>query len=131
MSNTTTKNILLSQPRVGQGEVTPTVALTHTVVNGDKTVEVKAEVPGVDPSTIEVSFENLTVHIRCEKGELAIPLNPAVDISKIKADIVWGMLTLVIPLPEPPASGKIKVNIHESAPVKGKTQPSPQVKHED
>jgi HSP20 family molecular chaperone IbpA len=131
MANTTTKNILLSQPKIGQNEVIPTVALAYTVVNTEKTIQIKAEVPGVDPSTIEVSFEDHTVYVRCEKGELSVPLTPAVDITKVKADIVWGMLTLVIPLPEPPASGKIKVSIHDTAPVKGKTQPSPQVKHED
>jgi HSP20 family molecular chaperone IbpA len=127
MSNTTTKSILLSQPKIGQNEVIPTVALTHTVINTEKTVEIKAEVPGVDPSTIEVGFGDHTVHVRCSKGELSVPINPSVDISKIKADIIWGMLTLVIPLPAPPASGKIKINIHDSAPLKGKPQPSSQV----
>jgi HSP20 family molecular chaperone IbpA len=121
MANTTTKNILLSQPKIGQNEVIPTVALAYTVVNTEKTIEVRAEVPGVDPSTIEVSFEDHTVYVRCEKGELSVPLNPTVDITKIKADIIWGMLTLVIPLPEPPASGKIKVSIHDTAPAKSKT----------
>jgi HSP20 family molecular chaperone IbpA len=143
MANTTTKNILLSQPKIGQNEAIPTVALAYTVVNKEKTIEVKAEVPGIDPSTIEVGFKEHTIHVSCAKGELSIPVSPTVDTSKIKADIVWGMLTLVIPLPEPPASGKIKVSIHDSAPVKGKPQPSaqpsaqeshqakPQVKRED
>jgi HSP20 family molecular chaperone IbpA len=117
--------MLLSQPKIGQSEATPTVTLTHTIVGTEKEIKIKAEVPGVDPSTIEVSFEEHTVYISCEKGKLSVPLTPAVDITKAKADIVWGMLTLVIPLPEPPASGKIKVSIHDTVLVKSKSPVKP------
>jgi HSP20 family molecular chaperone IbpA len=120
MANTTTKNILLSQSKIGQVEGIPTVILPHTTVHQEKATEVKVEVPGIDPSTIEVSFEDNNLHVHCEKGELSLPVDPTVDTAKIKADIVWGMLTLVIPMPEPPASRTIKVSIHESAPAKAK-----------
>jgi HSP20 family molecular chaperone IbpA len=128
MSSTTTKNILLSQSKIGQTEGTPTVALIRTVTRTEKAIEIKAEVPGVDPSTIEVFSENNTIHVYCEKGELSVPVDPTVDTSKIKADVVWGMLTLQIPLPEPASSRVIKVSIHDTVapakphPVKPSTQ---------
>jgi len=124
MANTTTKNILLSQSKIGQIESIPTVTLTHTTVYHEKTTEVKVEVPGIDPSTIEVSFEDNNLHVHCERGELTLPVDPTVDTSKIKADIIWGMLMLVIPLPEPPVSRTIKVSIHDSVPAKKKTEES-------
>jgi len=49
---------------------------------------------------------------------LTIPVDPTVDPAKIKADILWGMLTLSVPIPEPPVSRTIKVGIHDTAPVK-------------
>jgi HSP20 family molecular chaperone IbpA len=125
MASTTTKNMLLSQPKIGQSEIISTVTLTHTVINTEEAIEIKAEVPGVDPSTIEVSFEDHTVYVRCEKGVLSVPVTPVVDITRAKADIVWGMLTLIIPLPEPPASGKIKVSIYDTVPVKSKPSVKP------
>lgn len=110
MSSTSTKNILLSQPRIGQNEVS-VVALAHTIKSesGETTVEI--EVPGVDPSTIDVNCEGTTLTVACAKGQLTIPVDPTVDTSKISADILWGMLTLTIPAPAVPAPQSIKVNV--------------------
>ena len=126
---TSSKSLVLSQPKSGQGEVGPTVVtLPSTTVTREDATEVKVEIPGVDPSTVQVEFEGHTLRIRCEKGELTLPLNPNTDTSKITADILWGMLTLTIPLPAPPAIGSIKVSIHDVA----KAAPSKsRVKHED
>ena len=121
MSNTTTKNILLSQSKIGQTEGVLTPVLSHTAVQNEASTEIKVEVPGVDPATIHVGFENNTLQVQCEKGELTLPVGLTVDISRIKADILWGVLTLVIPEPEPPVARVIKVSIHDSAPAKKTT----------
>lgn len=113
MSNTNTRNLILSQPKSGQNEVVQTVTLPHTTVRTDFSTEVAVEVPGVDPSTVEVGFENGHLLIRCERGELLLPINPTIDVSKIKADIKWGVLALSIPLPETPEARTIKVRIHD------------------
>jgi HSP20 family molecular chaperone IbpA len=117
MSSTTTKNIILSQAKYGQNEGIQVVTLAHTTVHTDSTTEVKVEVPGVDPSTIHVSLENNQIFVHCEKGGLAIPIDPTVDTTKVKADIIWGMLILSIPLPEPPVVRSIKVSVHDTAPA--------------
>lgn len=110
MSSTSTKNILLSQPRIGQNEVS-VAALTHTIKNDGGEITVEIEVPGVDPSTIDVNCEGTSLTVSCAKGRLAIPVDPTVDTSKISADILWGMLTLTIPAPAAPAPQSIKVNV--------------------
>ena len=117
MANTTTKSILLSQSKTGAVDVVSAPTLTHSLFRKATSTEVKVEVPGVDPASIQVGFENNHIHIDCEKGVLNIPVDPTVDTSKIKADVVWGLLTLSIPLPEVPVSRTIKVSVHESAPA--------------
>ena len=118
MANTTTKNILLSQSKIGQSEGVFVPTLTHSSTQNDTATEVKVEVPGVDPATVHVGFENNALQVQCEKGELTLPVGPTVDVSKIKADILWGILTLLIPLPEPPAARTIKVSVHDGGPAK-------------
>jgi len=118
MSNTNTRNLVLSQPKAGQGESIQVLTLPHTTVQTATSTEVKVEIPGVDPSTIGVGFEHNLLHVHCDKGELTLPIDPTVDASKIKADILWGMLTLSIPLPEAPEARSIRVSVHESAPAK-------------
>ena len=118
MSNTNTKNLVLSQPKTGQVETIQVLTLPHTTLQTETSTEVKVEVPGIDPSTIGVGFENNLLHIQCDRGELTLPIDPTVDVSKIKADILWGLLTLSIPLPEVPEARTIKVSVHDSAPTK-------------
>jgi hypothetical protein len=65
-----------------------------------------------------VGFENNLLQVNCTNGELTLPIDPTIDVSKIKADILWGMLTLSIPLPEVPEARTIKVSVHDSAPAK-------------
>ena len=120
MSNTSTRNLVLSQPKTGQSEVIQIVTLPHVSVQTETTTEVKVEVPGIDPSTIGVGFENHLLQVHCDRGELTLPIDPTVDISKIKADVLWGLLTLSIPLPEAPEARAIKVSIHDAAPAPAK-----------
>ena len=116
MSTVSAKNILLSQPKAGLvNESISSRMLTHTVTRDGNESVVKIEVPGVDPATIEVNCDNNTVHVICERGEVTIPFDPTVDISKIEADVTWGMLVIRIPLPVPPAARAIKVNIADTA----------------
>ena len=118
MSSIATKNILLSQSKIGQSEGSYVPTLVHTSTQGEKTTEVKVEIPGIDPATVHVGLENNTIQIQCGKGELTLPVNPTVDTTKIKADIMWGLLTLVIPVPEPPVARTIKVSLHDATPSK-------------
>jgi HSP20 family molecular chaperone IbpA len=120
MSNTTTRNLVLSQPKAGQGENIQVLTLTHVTIQTETSTEVKVEVPGIDPSTIGVGFEHNLLHVTCDRGELTLPIDPTVDVSKIKADILWGLLTLSIPLPEIPEARTIKVSVHDAAPAPAK-----------
>ena len=118
MSNTSTRSLVLSQPKAGQNEVSQITTLPHTVSSDGKVTEVTVEVPGVDPATVNVRFDNSILQVSCSRGEFTFPLNPTIDASKIKAGILWGMLTLTIPLPEAPEARTIKVSIHDAAPAK-------------
>lgn len=118
MSNTTTRNLVLSQPKATQGDNIQVLTLPHTTVQTETSTEVKVEVPGIDPSSIGVGFENNLLQVHCDRGELTLPVDPTVDVSKIKADVLWGLLTLSIPLPEPPEARTIKVSIHDASPAK-------------
>ena len=114
MSQVANKSLLLSQPKSGQTEGPIIVTLPHTSTLTDTATEIKVEIPGVDPSTVDVNFEDNTLFVKCERGELNLPVNPTIDTTKIKADILWGMLTLTVPLPTPPQSRSIKVSVHDA-----------------
>jgi HSP20 family molecular chaperone IbpA len=73
--------------QAAQGETIQVLTLTHVTVQTETSTEVKVEVPGIDPSTIGVGFENSLLHVHCDRGELTLPIDPTVDVSKIKADI--------------------------------------------
>jgi len=115
MSLVASKNLILSQPKSGlieSGPITPT--LPYTSSSSEDATTVKVEIPGVDPSTVQVDFVGNTLHVSCERGELTLPLNANTDTSKITAEILWGLLTLTIPTPAPPATGSIKISIKDA-----------------
>lgn len=111
MSATITKNIILSQPKMGQNTEVALPTLPHTTSQEGSHTVVKIEIPGIDPSTVGVNCENNTLYVDCEKGAVIIPLTPTSDITKIEADILWGMLTIRVPVAEPPAARAIKVSV--------------------
>jgi HSP20 family molecular chaperone IbpA len=112
MSNTLTKSLILNHPKSGQTTEEPVVFLTQTVsLNEDESSVVTVEIPGVDPSTVEVSCESNIVKIVCPKGETTLNVVPGTDISEIKAEILWGLLTLTIPPAAAPSVQTIKVNL--------------------
>jgi HSP20 family molecular chaperone IbpA len=112
MSNTLTKSLILNHPKSGQTTEEPVVFLTQTVsLNEDESSVVTVEIPGVDPSTVEVSCESNIVKIVCPKGEATLNVVPGTDISEIKAEILWGLLTLTIPPAAAPSVQTIKVNL--------------------
>lgn len=118
MASVTTKSLILSQPKAGQGEGGISIpTLPHTTQNNEFDTIVKVEIPGVDPSKVEVEFNSNSLTVICDRGKLNVPVDPTIDTSKIKADIQWGLLTLTIPVPTPPPARSIKISIHDA--VKG------------
>jgi HSP20 family molecular chaperone IbpA len=118
MSNAA-KNLLLSQPKSGQTDGPSVITLphkTHSTVseNGASLSVTEVEIPGVDPSTVEVLAEGNNITVSCGKGYATISLPQGTDTSKADADILWGVLTLTVPLPELPAPRSIKVNIKDA-----------------
>ena len=122
MSNTLTKNLILTHPKSGQIVENSTVLLTqNSSHNEDGSVVVNVEIPGVDPSTVEVSCESNILKITCPKGEAILSVAPGTEVSEIKAEILWGLLTLTIPPAAVPSVQTIKVNLLDAvkkAPVK-------------
>jgi hypothetical protein len=47
--------------------------------------------------------------VSCERGETSIALDPTVDTAKIEAEVLWGVLTLRVPLPKAPVSRHISI----------------------
>jgi HSP20 family molecular chaperone IbpA len=111
MSSTTTKNILLSRIKAGQGDAIALPTLVHNSTTTDSHTEIQIEIPGVDPSTVSIHCEGTVLTVSCSKGAVTVPINALSDASKIEADILWGMLTLKVPLPPEPVSRDIKVNV--------------------
>ena len=118
MSATITKSIILSQPKMGQNPEVSAPSLPHTTSQEGSHTVVKIEIPGVDPSTVEVNCESNTLYVDCEKGSVIVPLVPTSDITKIEADILWGMLTIRVPVAEPPAARTIKVSVLDAVPTR-------------
>ena len=122
MASTSTKNLLLSQPQAGQLTYSPLPpALPFSSSYEQDLQVVKVEIPGIDPSTVEVGCEGNVLKVSCEKGEYTQQLDPTIDASKIKAAIMWGLLTLVIPTPPAPVSHTIKVSTPEVASSRSST----------
>jgi HSP20 family molecular chaperone IbpA len=114
MANVSTKSLILSQPKANQTETIAAPTLPYTSATTETSTQTKVEIPGVDPSTVNVDFEGGAIFIQCERGVLTIPVDPTIDVVKIKADILWGMLTVDVPLPKPPVSRSIKVSVSDT-----------------
>jgi HSP20 family molecular chaperone IbpA len=114
MSTTTTKNILLSQPKAGQNTEIAQPTLAYNVSESEGLSVLTVELPGIDPSTVDVGYEAGYLLVDCSKGSLSHHLDPTVDTSKIDADILWGLLTIKIPAPKAPEPRSIKVHISDT-----------------
>jgi HSP20 family molecular chaperone IbpA len=126
MSATITKSLILSQPKSGQNSEVAPPTLPHTTVQEDNFTVTSIEIPGVDPSTVGVNCKDNSLHVTCEKGSVTLPLVPTSDVTKIEASILWGMLTVRIPVAEPPPERTIKVSLLDVV----KKAP-PKTKHEE
>jgi HSP20 family protein len=77
-------DVLMPKESIDNGEkagwnFVPSAELIDTPV----VVNLKLEVPGIDPSTINVEFDNNTLHVECPRGVLTLPVDPSVDTNKI------------------------------------------------
>jgi|688.fasta_scaffold1498742_1 hypothetical protein len=115
MSSTTIKDLRLSQPKIGlnTGGENATPTLQHQTSHEKEGTVLTFEIPGVDPETVDVQCENNQLTVSCSKGVSVTPVDPTTDISKISADIKWGLLTVTIPAPAAPPARAIKVNLHD------------------
>jgi HSP20 family molecular chaperone IbpA len=118
MSATITKSLILSQPKIGQNSDVALPNLPHTTSQERSHTVIKVEIPGIDPSTVEVNCDNNTLHVSCDKGAVILPLPSTSDVTKIEAAILWGMLTIRVPVTEPPAARTIKVSVLDTVPTK-------------
>jgi len=123
MSNTTARNLLLSQTKIDQNETIPVTRPSYTTHANESSTIIKVEVPGIDPATIDVSCGDNKLFVTCDRGDLAFPLDATTDFSKVSADIQWGMLTIEIPSPPAPQTRSIRVNIHDVPAAKTTTKP--------
>jgi HSP20 family molecular chaperone IbpA len=106
--------LILSQPKANQTETIAAPTLPYTSATTETSTQTKVEIPGVDPSTVNVDLEGGAIFVQCERGVLTIPVDLSIDVTKIKADILWGMLTVDVPLPKPPVSRNIKVSVSDT-----------------
>lgn len=112
MANALTKNLILSRTKSGPNFEGAVVALFQTTSHReDGSIEVNVEIPGVDPSLVEISCESNVIKIVCPKGESSLGIAPETSISEIEAEILWGLLTLIIPPAAAPSVQTIKVNL--------------------
>ncbi len=122
MSNTLTKSLILNHPRSGQTVESTVAFLTHTTaLNEDGSIIITVEIPGVDPSAVEISCESNIIKIICPRGDATLSVATGTEISEIKAEILWGLLTLTIPPAAAPSVQTIKINLLDTvkkAPVK-------------
>ena len=128
MSSTLTKNIVLSQQKAGSnGDVVTPPTLNHDVSRGEKETVLSVEIPGVDPSTVNVSCEGSILKVECPRGVLTHAVDLTTNVSNISADIQWGLLTLKIPNPPAPKTHAIKVSVHDAV----KSAPASKAKGKD
>lgn len=121
MSNTTTKNILLSQSKIGQPTEAGTRVLVHEILTEDDRLLVNVEVPGVDPTVIDVHCDSTMLHVECERGALSLPIDSGLDTADIEAEVKWGLLTLLVPRR---AARAVKVKIHDQVQTQKRSAPA-------
>lgn len=119
----------------GQAARTPaTTAMPMDLFRSGETFVARIDLPGVDPSTIDIDVEDRTMTIRAERhtepegdikwlsherptGTFArqLTLGYGVALDRIEAEYADGVLTLTIPVAEESRSRKISVGHRDSA----------------
>jgi HSP20 family protein len=118
-------------PNGGQANIIPNIEISET----DKTIEVSAEMPGLERGDVEVSIEDDTLTIRGEKKESqkdknvqlsepsygvflrVLQLPSGIDPSSVQATMSNGVVKIVIPKPAKPEPKKIEVKEAKDAEV--------------
>ena len=118
---------MLDWPLWGSDKWSPAV----DVVENDKELTVRAELPGIDPKDLEVNVIGDQIIISGEKKESTetkekhrfrsetrygsfrrvVPLPDGVDTEHVEAEYAHGVLTLRLPKTAPPAGKKIDVKV--------------------
>jgi HSP20 family protein len=101
-----------------------------------------ADLPGIDPGSVDVSVENNTLTIKAERSERTeqgvqwisserfagtymrqIALGDGIDAEKITATYANGVLTVTLPVAERAKPRKVSISVDETAtPVEAKQQ---------
>jgi HSP20 family protein len=101
------------------------------VIDGEKELTVRAELPGIDPKDLDVKVVGDQIVISGEKRESTetkeknrfrsetrygsfqrvVPLPEGIDTEHVEAEYAHGVLTLRLPKTAPPASKKIDVKV--------------------
>jgi HSP20 family protein len=96
----------------------------------DKTIELTAELPGLEENDVEINFTDGVLTIRGEKKSenqkdtdyrlversygvfsRALELPPGIDPTNIQASLVNGVLTVTVPKPAASVTKKIELNV--------------------
>jgi HSP20 family molecular chaperone IbpA len=117
--------------KAGQVDAIASPNLAYNTTTTESHTEVEIEIPGVDPSTVSIHCEGTVLEVSCPRGAVNVPINALSDASKIEAEILWGMLTLKVPLPPEPVSRSIKVNVMDAVKKAPHKAPEKKVSEEE
>jgi HSP20 family protein len=112
-------------PAFGSSELTPRMDVMET----DKTIELTAELPGLEEKDVDINYADGVLTIRGEKKSekeekdnnyrliersygsfsRAIELPSGVDPASVKASLTKGVLTVTVPKPAPSVTKKIEI----------------------
>jgi HSP20 family protein len=127
------RGLLVPETHINNGSfnIAPRVNVSET----DKTMEISAELPGVEDKDIEVTVVDGALQIKAEKKaekedkaknyhlversygvmQRSIPLSFNIDADKIKANFDKGVLNIILPKPPEAEAKKQKVKIKSAA----------------
>lgn len=111
MANTLKKDIILTQRGIPEGGNVSAGKLSYQIDTlEDQAIVLYIEVPGVDPSLIDMQDMKDSLKITCTKGDLEYPIESSLDQSNLEASCKWGMLEVYIPRRQ---SRAVKIKITE------------------
>ena len=71
--------------------------LSYQIKSEDDAVVAEVEVPGVDPSEVQVRVEGRAVHVETPRGNTYFTIGSRVDVDHVTASIRHGLLSLRVP----------------------------------